>query len=366
MAGRRDADIEPEDDEPEVSPLAGLWDGLGEEAAGADWSIDRLLDAETAPTDPPPTLAPDLRAEAWRAAEAGLGPALADAAAAFARLDERLRVFGPRAPGAVDRLAQASAIDLMRREGAALAPDLLSLWLAERGGGIEEGPDLARAGWAARRLAAGASSLLGPASARRALGLKPAEGRAAEDPDLAARQAGLSEWASRVRGLRPAHPLTRAGYAEAVWRGLGLSRPGAAVEPGVIAMVLAARMGRGGAPFAPLGGPSGAWRGGEPEMRLAGWLGAITEGADAALLTLERLDAWAERAAAATADLSGRTPPRLIAELARRFAVSGQAAATAAGVSVSAATRNLMLFEERGLAREMTGRGRFRLWSARL
>lgn len=81
-------------------------------------------------------------------------------------------------------------------------------------------------------------------------------------------------------------------------------------------------------------------------------------------MALERMQAWRARADDAVADFSGRTPRRLVALLAARVAVSAQDAADAAGVSVSAAQRNLTLLTVRGVAREITGRGRFRMWTA--
>lgn len=72
------------------------------------------------------------------------------------------------------------------------------------------------------------------------------------------------------------------------------------------------------------------------------------------------MQAWRTRADDAIADLSGRTPGLLVALLDRRVAVSAQEAAEAAGVSVSAAQRSLTLMAERGLAREIAGKGRFR------
>ncbi|MBP9049205.1 MAG: hypothetical protein KBF85_13125 [Tabrizicola sp.] len=53
-------------------------------------------------------------------------------------------------------------------------------------------------------------------------------------------------------------------------------------------------------------------------------------------MALDRLAAWRAKAEAATADLQGRVPARLIAALAAR-----------------------------GLIREVTGQGRFRVWTAR-
>ena len=79
---------------------------------------------------------------------------------------------------------------------------------------------------------------------------------------------------------------------------------------------------------------------------------------------LERMQAWRAGAEDKVADLSGRTPGLLVALLSRRVAVSAQDAAAATGVSVSAAQRNLALLTERGVAREITGQGRFRMWIA--
>jgi hypothetical protein len=341
----------------------GLWDESDDDEDGGLWSILRLVDEAESPVDAPGSGAWEARAEDWLRAEASLGRALADAAAAFARLDERLRALGCRAPAAVERLAQAAALDLLRREGAFVAPDRLSLWLAERAATGEAGPDLARAGWAARRLAGGAGALLGPASLRRFLGLSASADPA--DAERAAREAALADWAARVRALHGAHRLTQAAYARGAWSAMGLSRAGAALEAGVAASALAARMGRGGAPFAPLGRPVAA-EGGDAGTRLAVFLAEIEAGADAALAIVERLVEWEERARAGVADLSGRTPGRLVDAVSRRFAISANAAAALCDVSVSAAARNLSLLEERGLLREMTGRGRFRLWSARL
>jgi Fic family protein len=90
----------------------------------------------------------------------------------------------------------------------------------------------------------------------------------------------------------------------------------------------------------------------------------VAAGCAEALAALERTQAWRARADGAVADLSGRTPRALVDLLGRRVAVSAQDAAAAAGVSVSAAQRNLVLLTERGLAREITGRGRFRMWTS--
>jgi hypothetical protein len=135
------------------------------------------------------------------------------------------------------------------------------------------------------------------------------------------------------------------------------------VEPAVAAMRIAGRAGRGGAPFAPLA--RRRTPGGERLVeRLHGFYADLAAGCAEALIALERMQAWRVRADDAIADLSGRTPRRLVALLAARFAVSAQDAAEAGGVSVSAAHRNLALFEARGIIREITGQGRFRMWAA--
>jgi DNA-binding IclR family transcriptional regulator len=46
--------------------------------------------------------------------------------------------------------------------------------------------------------------------------------------------------------------------------------------------------------------------------------------------------------------------------------VSAALAETATGASRAAVQRNLALLQQRGLIREVTGQGRYRLWTARL
>jgi hypothetical protein len=133
--------------------------------------------------------------------------------------------------------------------------------------------------------------------------------------------------------------------------------------PSVLAMKIAARACRGGIAFAPLPRlrrPAGP----DPFERLAACLRDIAEGAAEALITLERMQIWRARSEAAIADLSGRTPRRLVAALAARYAVAAPEAARACAVSVSAAQRNFATLTARGLAREITGQGRFRVWTA--
>ncbi len=81
-------------------------------------------------------------------------------------------------------------------------------------------------------------------------------------------------------------------------------------------------------------------------------------------MELDRLRRWQERAGEALADLSGRVPRLLLDCLARHLMVSAPQAETESGASRAAVERNLTLLVSRGIAREVTGAGRFRVWTA--
>lgn len=78
-------------------------------------------------------------------------------------------------------------------------------------------------------------------------------------------------------------------------------------------------------------------------------------------MSLERLAAWRARAEAETDDLSGRTPALLIAALSARPMLGAVEAEAETGASRAAVQRNLDTLQSRGLVREVTGRGRFRV-----
>lgn len=99
---------------------------------------------------------------------------------------------------------------------------------------------------------------------------------------------------------------------------------------------------------------------------MAAWYRAVQAGALSALLELDRLSDWQARATHTTADLSGRTPAKLIAGFLRWPVLSAELAATAATCSRPAARRNLALFADRGLIREVTGQSRYRFWTVQL
>ena len=83
-------------------------------------------------------------------------------------------------------------------------------------------------------------------------------------------------------------------------------------------------------------------------------------------MLLDRMAEWQAGAVQKTADLSGRTPPRLIGVLLRLPVVSVELAAATLSCSRPAARRNLDLFVGRGLIREVTGQDRYRFWSVQL
>jgi hypothetical protein len=369
MTGRRAAGV---DDEEDGLAPPSIWDAGDDEDA-----LDplRLIDPDVSPVDPISRRgAPG--PDAWLEAEAALARPLAEAVEAFVRLDERLRARDPaHARAGVERLALGQAAVLLRAEGAPVEVERLSLWGASRiGRTAEEDEGMARAAWAARRLARGRWTLASPAAVARFEGRTPREDgrdRADRGPEWRAFArvrdeawiAAAQSWAAEVRGLQAAHRFTQACAAERAWRFSGLSDATAVVEPAVAAMKIAARAGRGGAPFAPLA--RRRTPGGERSMeRLRAFYADLASGCAEALIVLERMQAWRARAEDAIDDLSGRTPRLLVALLAARVAVSAQDAAEADGVSVSAAQRNLALLVARGLAREITGQGRFRMWTA--
>jgi hypothetical protein len=366
MTGRRAAE-----DEDDGGPRS-IWDAADDEDA-----LDplRLIDPDVSPVDPIPRQRGP-RPDDWLEAEAALARPLAEAVEAFARVDERLRAWDPaHTRAALERLALGQAAALLWAEGAAVEVERLSLWGASRiGRTSEEDAGMARAAWAARRLARGRWTLASPAAVARFEERTPRDD--GEDGDVLGAEwgafarvrggawiAAAESWAAEVRSLRTAHRFTQGCVAERAWRRSGLSDGAAVVEPAVAAMRIAGRAGRGGAPFAPLA--RRRTPGGErPVDRLRGFYADLAAGCAEALVMLERIQAWRARADDAVADLSGRTPRLLVALLSQRVAVSAQDAADVAGVSISAAQRNLALLTERGVAREITGQGRFRMWAA--
>jgi DNA-binding IclR family transcriptional regulator len=78
---------------------------------------------------------------------------------------------------------------------------------------------------------------------------------------------------------------------------------------------------------------------------------------------LDQLASWQRRAALALADLQGRTPPLLQAVLVEWPMVTTGLAQQLTGASKAAVLRNLDRMQARGLLREVTGQGRYQVWT---
>lgn len=312
-----------------------------------------------APDDPEPGQgAPDWMqgtrdAADWRAAEAALAADLAALTFDAGRLAESLRAAGP---GAVRRLALDEAAGLSWWTGDRVTADRLALWLSARiGAAGEDGEGLIRTAWAARRLMAP-----GHPGGSLAQTLTAALGGDGFDPQLA------DEAAAALHGIDLLSPVTRGCAAFHLWRSLADRPPHLG---GLEAAVLGARLSAPGKlAFLPLSraGIGGLTTTGGKDRRLAGWIAGAHQATLSALLALERLAAWRARAVAATADLQGRTPARLIDALAAQPTLAAAQAETETGASRAAVQRNLDLLAARGLVREVTGQGRFRVWAAAL
>ena len=301
-------------------------------------------------------------AAGWRAAEAALAGELAELSFDLGRLAERVRMAGP---GTVQRLALEDAAALSWWTGDRVGADRLALWTSYRIGAAEEdGGGLIRTAWAARRLAAAAGQgggrgggLIGTLTA--ALG---EEDRA--DPGL------IADVAAELEPLAGCSAVTQGAALFHLWRALDERSDHLR---GLEAAVLGARLagpksGQGGLPFLPLAltGFGALTVGGTLEARLTGWITGAHRAVLAALMALERLAHWRARAEAETADLSGRTPARLIAALAAHPMLAAPQAEAETGTSRAAVQRNLDVLQTLGLVREVTGQGRFRVWAAKV
>lgn len=343
--------------DPEDAPEPGA---AGEEDL---WFLPGAGDDPAGPFAPPVPRAERralFDAAEWRAAQGALAAELAQVTLRLGRLDERLATMGQ---GARVRLALREVTDLGWWTGARIGADRLALWLALRAGMAgEDAPALARAGWAARRLSAGPSPSPSSTQGRGQGGWRagiagflgrPVEGAAEEVADAMAGLAGL-------------HPVVEAAVLFHAWR-VAASGPSAGLEAAVLAARHAVGSDQGGALFLPLAmaGVQGLAASGSAERRLAAWLSGAERAALSALAELDRLRDWTGRARDGTADLSGRTAPALVEVLARWPAVTAPLAERATGASRAAVQRNLDLFAARELVREITGQGRYRVWTAR-
>lgn len=299
----------------------------------------------------------------WHAAQCLFAGELAEVAGLFGALDQRLR-DGPA--GWRSRLALREVADLGWWTGDRLDVDRIALWVMLRIGSTEDTEQaLARAGWAMRHLSSG----LFPVEGLAAFLERAPRPMAAFAPQTAP-EAVLADLAEVMAAGEGLHPVVAAARLFHAWRSLG--PPGSAdIEAAVLAARHGALMARApgqGALFLPLAQTgSDALRGqGDPEAKLAAWLRGAERATLAALLHLDRVAAWRARADMRIADLSGRTPPRMLDLLEAWPQITAPMAEAETEASRAAVQRNLAIFEARGLVREITGQGRYRVWSAAL
>ena len=293
----------------------------------------------------------------WRKAEAGNAARLARVAGRLGALDDRLR-RGPE--GWRHRLALIEAADLSWFAGDRVGPDRLALWNSMRLSGVQDDTAaLARVGWAVRRLTGGP----GPEVDLSAfLDRRDPENLGIEAEPFTDRAGG---WTGLMAQAADLHPITRACMGFHLWSLAGLGQQGDRLEGAVTAARIAASEGKG-AGFAPLamGGAGGLRAGGPPAERLSRWLDGMETACLTAVRHLDDIEAWSARAEAEVSPLSGKTPPALRAALTEWPLVSAPMAELLTGASRAAVQRNLTWMETRGLIREVTGQGRYRMWRA--
>lgn len=291
--------------------------------------------------------------EAWLAAQGTLSGDLASTCLAFGRLDARLASAGE---GMRLRLALHEVADLGWLSGVRIGVERLSLFIALRIGAGDDAALLWQFGWGVRRLT-GQGKLEGqggwPASLAAFLGF---EGDAVLD------------LAETMVGTEALHPITQAAFLFHAWRMAGAERNARDIEGGVTAARLAGeKLGRG-ALFLPLALGSGtALRGqGSVIARLAAFYRGAEQASLSALMMIERMADWEQRAQEVLKECSGRTPGELVQVFSRWPMVSAPMAEAHVGASRAAVQRNLDLMTARGVIREITGQGRYRIWTAAL
>lgn len=323
------------------------------------WFLPGPLEEEPDDLPPGPRAEPPdtVVIEDWAKAEGAHTARLAKVAGRLGALDDRL-LRGPE--GWRHRLALIEAADLSWFAGDRVSPDRLALWLSMRLSGVQDDSEaLARAGWAVRRLTGGPEPMVDLAAFLDRRDPEKFEDNAERFDER------VGSWLDVMTAAVDLHPITRACMGFQLWSLAGLGRYGDRIEAAVTAGRIAASDGNG-AIFAPLamGGAGGLRASGRPAERLARWLDEMETGCLTAMRHLDDLEAWSTRAEAETAALSGKTSPNLLAALTEWPLVSAPMAQTLTGASRAAVQRNLAWMEARGLIREVTGQGRFRMWQA--
>lgn len=339
-------------------PLARV--GEVEEASDGDlWFLPGPIEEEpdSLPLGPRVESCETAVVDDWRKAEAGNAARLARAASRLGALDDRLK-RGPH--GWRHRLALIEAADLSWFVGDRISPDRLALWISLRLSGVQDDTAaLARVGWAARRLTSGP----GPEVDLPAFLDRRDPENMADDAEPFADRAGA--WLDLMAQATDLHLISRACMGFHLWSLAGLTQHGDRIEAAVTAARIAVSEGNG-AVFAPLsmGGAGGLRAGGAPGERLARWLDGMETACLTAMRHLDDIEAWSVRAEAAMTPLSGKTPRALRSLLTEWPIVSAPMAETMTKASRAAVQRNLTWMEGRGLVREVTGQGRYRMWRA--
>jgi len=321
------------------------------------WFMPGPLEEEPDDLPPGPRAEPPDTAviDDWAKAEGVHAARLAGVAGRLGALDDRL-LRGPE--GWQYRLALIEAADLSWFAGDRVSADRLALWVSMRLSGAQDDPNaLARVGWAIRRLTGGP----GPKGDLAAFLDR-------RDPDCIEDSAERFEdraggWLHVMAAAANLHPITRACMGFHLWNLAGLGQHGDQMEAAVTASRIAASDGSG-AIFAPLamGGAGGLRASGLPPERLARWLDGMNSAILTAMRNLDDTQTWSARAEKVMSQLSGRTPAALRSALTEWPLVSAPMAEVLTGASRAAVQRNLAWMEERGLIREVTQQGRFRMW----
>ncbi|MEW4461441.1 hypothetical protein AB1K42_25375 [Roseibium algicola] len=330
-----------------------------EEAHEEDlWFLPGPLEEEPDDLLPGPRAEPPDTAviDDWAKAEGVHAARLARVSGRIGALDDRL-LRGPE--GWRHRLALIEAADLSWFSGDRVSSDRLALWVSMRLSGAQDDPNaLARVGWAVRRLTGGPGPMVDLAAFldRR-------------DPEIIEDSAERFEdrsggWLDVMAAAVDLHPITRACMGFHLWSLAGLGQQGDQIEAAVTASRIAASDGTG-AIFAPLamGGAGGLRISGLPLERLPHWLDGMNSAILSAMRVLDDTERWAARAESDMAHLSGRTPVALRKAFSQWPLVSAPMAESVTGASRAAIQRNLAWMEESGLIREVTGQGRFRIWT---
>lgn len=292
----------------------------------------------------------------WRRAEADNAARLARVAGRIGALDDRLK-RGPE--GWRHRLALIEAADLSWIVGERIALDRLALWVSMRLSGVQDDTTaLARVGWAFRRLSGGP----GPELELSAFLDRRNPELPGEAESFADRASG---WLDLMAQAPDLHSITRACMGFHLWNLAGLGQHNNRMEAAVTAARIAASECMG-AVFAPLAmGEAGGLRaGGAPGARLARWLDGMETACITAMRHIDDVEVWSRRAEEIMTPLSGKTPPALRTVLTEWPLVSAPMVEALTGASRAAVQRNLAWMETRGMIREMTGQGRYRMWRA--